>query len=150
MNLIKKQNFLLIAYTAKCIDVGKVCQMFFYRYYMSSFTENLYLKRQIQKLQEENQQLKYALQEAGIEGILRPLFGGGAVQSAAKALRKKKPTQTTQPPSQPPSQTPSPKPKVPGEFGHGYNQTPLIPGQVLPTNIPPQTPDMGTFRGKGY
>jgi hypothetical protein len=135
MNLIKKQNFLLIAYTAKCIDVGKVCQMFFYRYYMSSFTENLYLKRQIQKLQEENQQLKYALQEAGIGDLLRPLLGGGPVQSAARALRKKKPTQTSQPPS--------PKPKGPGSFGHGYGPGPgsfghgygqpaLKPGQTLP------------------
>jgi hypothetical protein len=118
MNLIKKQNFLLIAYTAKCIDVGKVCQVFFYRYYMSSFTENLYLKRQIQKLQEENYQLKYALQE-----IAKP--------PRPSRLRVK------------PSNTTSPKPKVPGEFGHGYGPGPgsfgygygqpaLKPGQTLP------------------
>lgn len=122
---------------------------------MSSFTENLYLKRQIQKLQEENYQLKYTLQEAGIEGLLRPFFGGGsAVQSAAKALSKKRNRvpSTNQPPG-------------PGSFGHGYSHPkpfnpltfpldvldnlPLTPGQVLPTNIPPQTPGMGTF-GQSY
>jgi hypothetical protein len=104
--------------------------------------DSIYLNK-IKQLQEENRQLRHALQEAGIGDILRPLFGGGAVQSVTKALRKKKPTQTTQPPSQPPSQTPSPKPKVPGEFGHGYGPGPgsfgygygqpaLKPGQTLP------------------
>ena len=78
--------------------------------------DSIYLNK-IKQLQEENRQLRHALQEAGIEGILRPLFGGGAVQSAAKALRKKKPTQTTQPPSQPPS----PKPTRFGGPGGGPN-----------------------------
>ena len=41
---------------------------------MSSFTENLYLKRQLQKLQEENEQLRKILREAEVPSALPPII----------------------------------------------------------------------------
>jgi hypothetical protein len=95
--------------------------------------DNIYANK-IKQLEEENRRLRSLIEAAqGPPDILRST---GRVSKVAKKGSKDIPR--TNPPS------------GPGTFGHKYTQTPLIPGQVLPTNIPPQNPDMGTFGGKGY
>ena len=73
---------------------------------MSSFTENLYLKRTIQKLQEENRELLKLINEVQAPPPVPPMYPGGTP-----------PTQPSIPPSGPhpfPPSEPSPvEPKLP-------------------------------------
>jgi len=77
---------------------------------MSSFTENLYLKRVIQKLQEENQQLLKLLNEVDTNP---PMFPGG--------------------------NPPSP-PTIPPSGPHPFPSTEPGPSRPLPTPNPPINP----------